>query len=94
MSRLSLWENSFENPVETSTYLPISPYVDRKRYLTSFLPIIMIFFQKRTSQLSLSDNSFGNLVETSTNSSISRHIDRKRYFKVIVTSVIFEKILL
>ena len=53
MSRLSLCDNSFGNPVETSTYFPIFPHIDQKNYLTSFLPIITIFFQKRTSQLSL-----------------------------------------
>ena len=39
-------ENSFENPIDTSTYSPISQHVNRKRYLMSFLPIITMIFQQ------------------------------------------------
>ena len=78
MSRLSLCGNFFRNPVELITYSPISRHVNRKRYLTSFLHIVMMIFQK-TLQLSLWGNSFRNLVKTNSHLPIFLHVNRKRF---------------
>ena len=53
MSQLSLWDNSFGNPIETSTYSPIFRHVNRKRYLMSFLPIITMMFQETDVEIFL-----------------------------------------
>ena len=53
--------------------------VNWKGYLTSFLPIITIFFKKRMSRLPLTDNSFEIPVKISTYSPIFRYTNRKKY---------------